>query len=153
VRPVAAFLLEQNLSASAIADALVTMFQAASAFGPAGAGKDYSVMETGSGSAVVISWQGIAHAPQTFGDPTLKENIWQFALQAYVKDTGSNVNPRTLTLADIVISTIQNDDTLLGTVDQVIGLTGSRAPGEAYSVGGNTWLESRFELIAREFVE
>ena len=139
------------MSASAIADALVTMYSAASAFGSRSVGKDYAVLEAATASGLVIGWQNVTQSPQAYGSPRSTERLWTFALEAFAKDTGANVNPRTLAVVDTVLNVIKADDTLQGTVTEVISIVGARSPGEAFTVGGATWLRMNFELQAREW--
>ena len=142
------------MSASTIIDATITMLQATSAFGSTGAGKDYGILESTSGSCCIVQFKSLNNMEQTFGN-SLSQTNWTFALSAYSKDLG---DPReTLTrvtrITDIIMSTIRGDRTLQGTVQQVTAIRGERElpPGGAVANSGGTWLEVPFEIDCYEW--
>ena len=114
------------MSASAIADALITMYSAASAFGT-DCGKTYKVLETSSGSSCVVSWTGLEARKVTMSGGTEQDYKWTFSLEVFVKDSGAPTADlgRNIEVADAVISPVFADQTLLGTVDEFVRLTGS----------------------------
>ncbi len=142
------------MSASTIADNLVTMLSAASAFGTGGVAKDYSVMESTSGSCAVVEFLALDNTEDTFGNQLSQAN-WTFSIKGYSKDLGqpqATLN-RVLSIVDIVHGTLKADRTLLGSVEQVTSIRAQRElpPAGAVEAGGSTWLEILFEIDCYTF--
>lgn len=142
------------MSGSAIADALVTMLGAASAFGSEAVSKDdYACLERASGSAVMVQPEGFSNIVLTFGAPTKKHVTWQIGLEVYVKDTGdpAKVLNRLWSVQDVIKGVIDSDDTALGTAKKVVLDRGTR-PRDTYTeAGGATWLPYYMTILAEEF--
>ena len=140
-----------NSSPSAIADALVTMFSAASMFGSGNVAKNsYKILETSTGSCLTVQWTRFTSTPMTFGVPMSGRETWSFSLKCWVRDTG---NPfaavdRVWQATNNIVACLAADDTLLGTVDFVSGINAARDPEMSISVGGATWLPFEFTLDA-----
>lgn len=135
-------------STSAIADTLVTMFSAASQFGPGNASKDsYQALETSTGSCMLVKWTRYQGQPMTFGSNQPRQT-WNFNLKCYLRDTGdpSVVLGKVWTATDNIINCLADDATLLGVVDDVINVSATHDPETAYTVGGATWLTLEFNV-------
>jgi hypothetical protein len=137
-------------SASTIADAFVTTLQAASAFGSSGADTDFAVLERSSGSCVVVEVGDVRGIPEAFGNPSPKEYSWTFRFLVYSKDLGNAHQTRRRVLAcwDTFLNAISNDDTVLGTVDRIIEIRGSKSepPEDMVEMGSTTFIQSTFEV-------
>lgn len=142
------------MSGSAIADALVTMLGATSAFGPECVSKeDYSVLERASGSALMVMPAGFENGVRTFGVTSSKAVTWRFNVEAYAKDTG---DPRAVLnqvykLADVVKAVIDADMTAQGTAKKVILSNGERPRDTYVETGGATWLPYYMTITAEDF--
>ena len=141
------------MSASAIADALVTMLSATSALGTGSVATNYSVLESSSGSCAVVGWTGFTSNPDTFGDPRERSCQWTMLIQGFVKDEGDPVATmnRVLATVDTIQAVINSDDTLQGTVEETLQLRGDRDPDTAVLTGGMTWLPLRVEVDCQEY--
>ena len=140
-------------SASGVCDALVTMLSAASVFGSGGAGWAYDILESHTGSAAaVVSFLSLDRRPVAYGNPTDKEGRWIFSVNLYIKDTGDTATSlkRIAASVDAVISCIDADDTLQGTVELVTGLRATRKPTEYNEAGGAAWLPVEMQVEALE---
>jgi hypothetical protein len=139
------------MSASAIADGIITNLNAASVLGSGGASKNYEVMELTSGCCAVVGWTGGVSTPVTFGTPA--QRGWTHTIEAYIKDTGDHpaVMKNNFALVDKLIATIESDLSLQGTVQIVSEVRARRTPGEAVSLGGMTWYPMVVELDSTEF--
>ena len=142
------------MSASAITDALITMYGAASAFG-SDCGRTYKVMETTSGSCMVVSWTGLNDSHVTFGGGAATE-IWTFGLEVFVKDSGGPTADmgRSVQVADTVLGVVRADRTIQGTTDHFVSLTGDRnlPPENFVEAGGHIWHRHNFFLTVEEYV-
>jgi len=143
------------MSGSAIADAIITMLSATSSIGTDAVSKDYAVLETTSGSCAVVNWLGMNEKPVAFGDPTDKDIVWTHLITGFVKDEGdiNEMYQRVLDFPDIVVTTLRSDDTLQGTVENVIAIRGRRDPELAAIAGGARWLPVFFEVDSLEYPE
>lgn len=143
-----------HTSASGIADALVTMFSAASLFGPGNVAKDsYKILETATGSCLTVQWVRYSSTPLAFGVPMSGRETWSFNLKCWVRDTGNPVAAvnRVWKATDNIINCLLADDTLQGTVDLVSGINAARDPELAITVGGATWLPFELTVDAIQF--
>ena len=128
-------------SASAIADALVTMLSAASVFGSGNVNKNsYKVLETAACSAAVISLNSVRSVAVAFGND--RERTWSMGINAYIKDTGdpSDALNRVFNIADKVVACLDADDTILGTIDKVTNISITRNENKFTQAGGSVWL-------------
>lgn len=140
------------MSASAIADGIITQLSATSALGSGAVDTNYHVLERISAcAAAVVSWNRFEEHDITFGGSG--ETMWTFSAEGFVKDTG---DPDTATTgvqacADTIISAVRTDKTLQGTCEEVTAIRGSHTPGEYLVTGGATWLPIRVEIDVREW--
>jgi hypothetical protein len=141
-------------SASAIGDALVTMFSAASQFGSGNVAKNsYKVLETSTGSCLTVQWVRYNYTPLAFGVPMTGRRTWSFSLKCWVRDTGNPTAAvdRVWKATDNIVACLTADDTLQGTVDLVNNINAFRDPELAITIGGATWLPFEFTLDAIQF--
>ena len=142
------------MSASAIADAYVTMLGAASVFGSGNVTKgDYGVLNRASGSCCVVEWSFLDGGPATVGggDP---EHEWTHELALFVRDSGDTARTaeRTLTAIDAVVGCLMADQSLQGeAAGNLQGIRADRAPREAIEVGGHRWLPIFVEVTSLEW--
>ena len=143
------------MSASAMADALVTMLSAASVFGPNMVTKeDYSVLDICSGSCAVINVGGLASEPATFGTPSGRERVWEFRIDTWIKDTGDPfiMRTRVLSLTNLVLTTLESDETLQGTAFDVGRIAMRYDPTSSiYKYGSRLWCNPVWTVAAREY--
>lgn len=142
------------MGASTIIDALQTMLSAASAFGSDHVSKgDYNVLESTSGSCVVLEWSGLELVDDTFG--SLTRHNWTITARMFAKDLGhaQATATRTLTCIDTLASVLKDDFTLLGTVERVTGIRSERelVPEGTIEVGGAFWFEMPVEIDVWEW--
>ena len=140
-------------SASGVCDALVTMLSAASVFGSTGAAWTYDILESHTGSAAaVVSFLSLDRRPVAYGNPNDKEGHWIFSVNLYIKDAGNAATTlkRVSAGIDAVISCVDADDTLQGTVELVTGLRATRKPDEYLEIGGAAWLPVEMQVEALE---
>ena len=139
------------MSASAIADGLVTMLSAASVFGPGMVSKNsYQILETASGSCAVVQWTGLAsHRTSMGGAGANRNRLWDFQIRCFIRDTGqpTAVMNRVWSATDLVLSTLESDESINGTAEELEDVTGTRDPETVFTVGGATWLP--FTMTAR----
>jgi hypothetical protein len=132
------------MSASSIADGLVTMLSAASVFGTGMVSKNsYQVLESSSGSCAVVQWTGLTSQRTTYGGAGANRNrTWNFQIRCFIRDTGQapEMINHVWTATDLVLSTLESDETILGTADELGDINGSRDPETVFTVGGATWL-------------
>ena len=131
------------------------MLQASSAFGPGGAATHYGILESGGASAAVVQWTALRSMPSVFGDPTNKERTWTMTADLFNKDTGDPiaVGDRNKTCIDTLISVIESDDTLQGTVTRVTALRANRElpPDGIFTAGGAAWFRMPVEIDCVEW--
>ncbi len=140
------------MSASTIADALVTMLSAASSFGTSAVAKDYSVMDSCSASCCIVTWRGMTSKQSTFGPNW--ERTWTHTLHGFVKDTGDQqaLLGRTISFIDNVRAVVEGDPTLQGTVDNVTDITGRRDVSAAVrSKAGLVFLPIMIDVTSVEY--
>jgi hypothetical protein len=141
-------------SASGIADALVTMFSAASLFGPNNVAKNsYKVLETTTGSCLTVQWVRYNSTPLAFGVPMSGRKTWSFSLKCWVRDTGNPMAAieRVWQATDNIVNCLTVDDTLQGTVDLTNNINAFRDPELIITIGGASWLLFEFTLDAIQF--
>jgi hypothetical protein len=141
------------MSASAIADAIVTNLSAASVFGAGGVSKSsYRVLESMSGSCAVVSFADMMARPVTFGSPRKFDSDWTLEVTIFIKDTGdpSALLNKVFTATDGTLASLRSDDTLQGTSDGIVQISGGFEPGRAVETGGFTWLPVTFRVVVRE---
>ncbi len=142
-------------SPSAIADALKTMFGAASAFGSdfVTVGT-YDVLDRASASCMVINWTGYRGVAETFGDPPAFWQLNDFELAVFLKDTGDPfyLTRQVLTAASLVQGTLTADDLLQGTIDALEGIAGKFTPNRGVQSGaGVAYLPIIYNITTRQF--
>ena len=128
------------MNASAIAGGLVTLLGAASAFGSQYvSSSSYQVLESSTGSALVVQWTGLRSEPMTHGDD--RRRLWNFQLRCFIRDTGQaeSVLGRVWAATDVIINALESDPTIQGTATEVQGISARRDPETAMTVGGATW--------------
>jgi len=139
------------MSASAIADGLVTMLSAASVFGPGMVSKNsYQILETTSGSCAVVQWSGLTSRRTSMGGAGANRNRWwNFQIRCFIRDTNqpTAVMNRVWSATDLVLSTLESDESINGTAEELEEVIGIRDPETAFTVGGATWLP--FTMTAR----
>lgn len=137
-------------SASTISAAFVTTLSAASAFGSGGCDTDFSVLERNSGSCVVVEFASFRSVAESFGNPSAKNNTWTFRFLVYSKDMGNpkETRRRVVNCVDAFLDAIGNDDTLLGTVDHILEVRGSKAepPEDMVEAGNATFVQITMEV-------
>ena len=139
-------------SPSSIAQALYTMFSAASAFGAGNVSTcSYAILENAAYAALFISYTNLDDAEMTFG--TGRERIWDFQIKAFVRDTGDPeaTLARTYSCAPTIIQTIEAVQTLQGTCVSVPRITLNRNPEIALNINGTSWLPLEGTVQAKEW--
>ena len=134
-------------SASAIADGFLALFGAASQFGTTGVSKNsYQVLESVSGSCLVISCVGLNSSFMTLGGD--RRYHWTFRLKYWIRDTGDAVATinRTWTVIDNIISALASDPTVQGTAQEIQTIQATRDPESAEVVGGHAWLPIIYDV-------
>jgi hypothetical protein len=142
------------MSASAIADALVTMLSATSAFGSGAVSKSsYKVLETSSASCAVVSPLSMTSIPTTFGSPRDRERLWTFRVQGFRKDTGDPdaVLSGVYAIIDAIVDCVEGDDTVQGTGEATGEFEMEHTPGEALIVGGAAWVPVFVDVGIKEW--
>jgi hypothetical protein len=143
------------MSASSIADALVTMLSATSAFGACMVSKNsYQILESAAGSCAVVQWTNLSSRRTTHGGAGGNRNRWwDFQIRCFIRDTGqpTAVLNRVWTATDLVLGTLEADETILGTADELGDVNGSRDPETVFTVGGATWLPITFSARILEW--
>jgi len=141
------------MSASAIADGLVTMFSAASLFGASMVSKDsFQILESSSGSCLMVGWTGLTDTAMNFGNG--KERHWTFNLHCYIRDTGNAVGvmDKVWTATDLIIACLDSDDTIQGTAQGIDSISGHNDPEHAYQLpSGALWKDFNFQVSIMEF--
>lgn len=140
-------------TASSIAQAFIDNLTATSALGACSVKIDYTVLETVATCAMVVSWQSLLRVPTAFG--TNKDHTWSFLLQGYIKDTGdANAILRAKhNFIDTVITSLNSDDTLQGTVANIQEIRAATEPGETFAPPsiGQAWVPLVLEVDLLEF--
>ncbi len=138
-------------SSSAIADGLVTMLSAASVFGPNMVTKDtYDVLERASGSCAVVSFFSVESEVVAFQND--RERSWTMLVSMYLKDTNDveALGRRVYTAVDTVITCLDADDTIQGTVSRTDSITMNKVPERAVEAGGFIWLPVELRIRMTE---
>lgn len=126
-------------TASAINQAFLDNLSAASVFGPGQVSNDYGVMESTSGCCCVVNPTSFTWEAMSFGND--RRNTWQWLLEGKVKDQGdpAALNRDAIAITDKVLATLQDDDTLQGTVRAIGAIEMSQNLREVEEVGGHIW--------------
>lgn len=143
------------MSASAIADGLVTVLASASVLGSGAVSRNsYQVLESASDSAAVVSWLSLRSRPQAFGDPRARQREWTFQVELFTKDLGdpAAAMDRQLAAMDKVVQAIESDDTLQDTAEASGEVRISREVGTVRNYAGAAWLYASLEVDVSEFV-
>ena len=142
------------MSASAIGDALVSILGAASAFGPGSVATHYGVLESSSGSAVVIQWTGIESHKDQFGQATNERN-WIMTLDMFAKDLGDPIalSNKLSSCIDILLTTMESNNTINATAEWTGAIRANRPmpPEGIFEAGGATWFRMPVEIDVREW--
>jgi len=131
------------MSASAIADALVTMLNASSAIGIGTTKKTtYELLETTASAAAIVKWRSFNSNPSSFGAPCGRRNTWNFEIKCFIRDTNDpgSATTKVWILTDKILNCIADDNTLLGTCDMVNRVYGEYDPETLFNVNGATWI-------------
>lgn len=130
-----------------IVDGVITNISAASVLGACAVGKDYSVMESAASAAAVVSYTGIRSYPATFG---LRERIATVRVELFIKDvtSPSAMMDYVSNISDRVVSSLESDETLQGTVEEVREVRATRTPGDVFSNGTVIYLPVNIEVDA-----
>jgi hypothetical protein len=143
------------VSASAIADGLVTLLSAASVFGSANVTKDsYQVLESSACACAVVQWSGFSSGRMTHGGAGGdRRRVWSFQVRCFIRDTGQPeaLLRRTWIATDKFVSAIESDPTIQDTADDLGDITGYHDPERVYSVGGATWAPITFTAQITEW--
>ena len=129
------------MSASAIADGIITIFTAASPFGAQHVTKNnYALMET-SACAIVVQSIRNQTAPYAYGRNGQWKDSRTFFLDCWLKETG---NPQSdlnnlLTFQDDVEYVLRNNDTLNDTARGISEIRMERDPEAVWVYGGQQW--------------
>lgn len=140
------------MSASAICDALATMLSAASAFGSGNADSHYGILESSSGSAVVIQWASLTSRVDQFGRAS-HERMWTIALDMFNKDTGDPiaVGNRNKACIDTLVTCLEGDDTIQGTGEWTGIIRANRPlpPEGIFEAGGANWfrIDTQIDVV------
>ena len=140
-----------------IKDALVDILSGSDAFGQGGAGTNYDVLETTSGSAVVLSWTNLSSSQvgYTIGNT---ERLWTFSAEIYLKDEGDpdELMNKPFGAIDTIVQTLEQNPTLNGTASGVTAIRAFHRPSkfrEVVDVGGFVWLLFNIELDVLEWTD
>ncbi len=134
------------MSGSAILDGLLANLKAASVFGENQVSTDYAVMESTAACCAVVSFTGFSASANTFGNEWA--GAYSFAVDVKLKDTGDpTLLPRKiLEVLDMVMASLQSDDTLQGTATGLDRVEVNRTPGDVEIAGGATWIPVDMQL-------
>lgn len=126
--------------------AFVTNLGATSVLG-SNVNTNYKVLESSSACCLVVS--GLSKQESsitTFGG--VRDEKITFMLEGFLKDTGNpNIMiPNVGSFSDLVVTSLESDPTLQGTVDYINDIRAERTVGEAFSVGGHTWFKVDFNV-------
>lgn len=138
-------------SASAIADGIVTLLSAASAFGQSVSKNSYQILES-SGSAVIVQWSRINLLPNSLGGSE-DARVWDFSLRCFIRESGDlpgNLE-KTWLATDKVINCIESDPTLQGTVNDTRSISARHEIESSYNIGGATWTVLSFNIECVEY--
>lgn len=131
------------MSASAIADALVTMLNAASVVGIGTTKKTtYELLETTASAAAIVKWRSFNSNPSSFGSPCDRTNTWNFEIKCFIRDLNDpgSATTKIWTLTDKILNCIASDNTIQGTCDMVNRISGDHDPEALFNINGATWL-------------
>jgi hypothetical protein len=139
-----------------IKNALINTLSGSDAFGADGVSTSYDVLESPSGSAVVISWTNLSAQPAGYSIDN-RQRVWTFSAEIYLKDDG---DPQALLdkpfeAIDVIVSTLEKDPTLGGTSGGVTDIRAFHRPSkfrEVVDVGGFVWLLFNIELDVVEWI-
>ncbi len=142
------------MGASAICNSLVSILGAASAFGPGCVATHYGVLESSSGSAVVVQWTGIQSHKDQFGQAT-NERQWIMTLDMFAKDLGDPIalSDKLQACVDILLTTMESNDTINATAEWTGAIRANRPmpPEGIFEAGGATWFRMPVELDITEW--
>ncbi|MFA6016436.1 MAG: hypothetical protein WC742_15365 [Gallionellaceae bacterium] len=141
------------MSASAIADGIITNLSAASVFGTGRVSKtSYQILESSACQAAMVHWTRLRSTPSAFGNPRDRERTWNFNIECFLRDTGDPIQLKTRiwSLTDTVIASLESDDTLQGTCDSLSEIAGTHDPKSGLDVGGARWLTMDFNVEVTE---
>lgn len=138
------------MSGSAMLDGLKTLYSAASLFGTGMVSiETFDVLETCSGSCLVLSEVGMASEDSAWGT---RDHVRRFRLDVFLKATGDPFayRKRKLTATDLVIAAIEDDPTIQGTAESIGRLEMNFEPNMGIKIGGQDFTNARFTLEAKE---
>lgn len=124
-------------------------------YGSGKVGKNnYGVLETSAGScAVVVLPISVVSTPIAFGDPRSRRREWTIRFENYFKDKDGDTAliTRVITGVDAVVSCIESNDTLLGTVDAVNSINTDGEIDTLFEIGGANWVRYTTSLRCVEY--
>jgi len=143
------------MSASNIADSLVTALSAASAFGTGNVSTNYAVLNSTSGSCAVITFSEFEIHQGVFGGGN-GEIIWTFVVEAFAKDLGDafSTRNRTFSTVDTVINVLKTDPTVQGSVEDLVAIRGGKAilgEDKILESGETGWIYMPIEVDLKEW--
>lgn len=126
-----------------IADGLLAVLSASSAFGATAVSKNsYGVLDTSSGSCAVIQPRVMVSHPSGLGVNGPRSGVYTLNVRGFLRDTGDPqaVLDRVWSIMDTIHDAVAADETLNGAVDTVNAITINHRPGNALTNSGATWL-------------
>ena len=134
-----------------IVNAIVTNLSAASVLGSGRASKDYSVIETTQEPTAIVGFRAMAGQRDTFGG--LDSAGWVYLAEVIFKDKGSasSLMDSIITMSGKIYDSLRSDDTLQGTVEEIIAIRAERTPGEAFQTGTAALYKVDFEIDVLEW--
>lgn len=138
-----------------IKDALIDILSESDAFGADGVSTNYDVLESPSGSAVVLSWTNLSSKQAGFTTGNT-ERLWTFSAEIYLKDEGNPVEllDKPFGAIDVIVNKLELNPTLNDTADSVAAIRAFHRPSkfrEVVDVGGFVWLLFNIELDVLEW--
>ena len=130
-----------------VIDAVIANISAASVLSACAVGKDYSVMESAASAAAVVSYTGMRSSSDTF---STRERLITIRCELFVKDvtSPSAMMDYVSDISDMIVSSLEDDLTLQGTVEEVREVRATRTPGDVFSNGTVLYLPVNIEVDA-----
>ena len=141
-----------TISGSAIVDALLDMLSASTVFGTGGVTRGlYNVLETASACCAIVQTPRVSSAHENFGTWT---RTWTIPVDTfYAEEADASLTfDRLLTGQNAVLTCLEADESLLGTVDKIVEIEVSDTGGVAMEVGGRVWLPCPLRIVATEML-
>lgn len=141
------------MSASSVYEGIRDNLTAASVMGACTVSTNYSVLDTTSGCCAVVGWTEGISVPVTMG--TDKQEGWTHIVEVFLRSGNDpiSVMDNVIKLADKVMASLREDDTLQGNAEMLLEIRANRTPNETLIVDGQGWLPIRFEVDSTYFPE